>query len=68
VYDEEHPESRRRNAGAAQAHESPFDYAFAGFVAALKDTLRQRILAAYERPFAVIVYCRINDRSLGCIC
>ncbi len=53
IYDEDQPESRQRSAGSQKAKENPFDYAFAGFVAALKDTLKQRILEAYERPFAV---------------
>ncbi len=53
IYDDDQPESRQRSAGSQKAKESAFDYAFAGFVAALKDTLKQRILEAYERPFAV---------------
>ena len=52
MYDEEHPESRA-HAEQASSKENPLDFAFTGFVRVLEAGVRERILAAYERPFEV---------------
>ena len=53
MYDEEHPESRAHAEQAASSTENALDFAFTGFVTLLEAAVRERVLAAYERPFQV---------------
>ena len=53
VYDDEQPESRAEAEEAARAQENPLDFAFTGFVQLLETAVRERVLAAYDRPFQV---------------
>lgn len=53
VYDDEQPESRAEAEEAAGAQENPLDFAFTGFVQLLEAAVRERVLAAYDRPFQV---------------